>query len=1339
MTRIKTVVALIVLIAYNSLSFSEEVATFYRYSSKDGLSCNYIHSITQDAHGFLWIATEYGLNRFDGVHFRSFYAEDYPSLFRNQLTNVQMGLDGKVLVSGNNGLVVYYDEKTDSFVDLMPEEFDSTYYKSVNSFYEDEQHHTWITTSNGLYCYNPSLGKFAAKAIVTDSTSSVFISRMMVDAFGRYLCGSYSGVVVFDSTGNRLWQYDSILSFNKLISNIVKMDDYHYIIASFVGSFWIMEMDEKGNIFPPHEVNAPFRNINTILKDSKCNYWFGTAGSGLWRAVYQDGKFTYENIEPQNSKSEELKKIHYLFEDRNGDIWIGTQNAGLLRYSVARNSGSVHSSDVGFPMVDGTTFAEDADHNILVGADGHGIFLLSPDFQILKHYTEEDGLSCNNILSIKSDSRGGLWIVGWGGAICRMDAKTHVIEKKDYDFPYPLYTGKSLVPTRDGEVWVVTSGDGVYVRNSHGKWNRKPVVDTSFRSPDIWMDDVCESSTGVHWIISSRTVWRDDSKTCVSVFPDQDRILLHAPLQMHQGVCDSEGNLYVVTNKGVLFVTSDGSDYHWLEFLPAGEYSSIVQDKNGTFWTGGSNGILSFDVREEKYYKVLLDDRFRSRNYFTVRAAYSDSRGRLYFGSSEGFVMFDPEKVSSSTEVPYLSFSRLTVEGVEQKPGSDVLPRRLSDMTELKLDYDQTNMEISVDVIDFSGLNDTQLSYQIKGLDKSWIAMNDQRQVKISHLPSGHYLLEVKASKQGSEENAKVISLPIYVSPPWWSSWWFISLVVLLGILVVSLVVYHRFRNVVKQRETLRKMVKERTSELDESNQMLEQKQNLIEERNRELENALSEKDRLLSVIAHDLKNPMFGIVGALDSLLKSQNSIESSRNILKDVYLSAFNLQAAMVKLLEWARGKKTDMEVHVQSESLKSCVDEVVKLLHGLFAEKKITVEVSYNHIHRMLVDERMIGTAVRNVLANAVKFTNESGHIQIHTEEENGAILLVVQDDGVGMSAVQQKAIMSHDNVISTKGTKLEKGTGLGFRMAMDYVEKCSGKMSVESTEGKGTKVMIEVPSAMDEDVNMEQEIPTYKEEKTKSQETVNTELLEGNSVMIVDDDSLILLHLRTILEPYFHVMQASNGQEGYEMAVAQHPDIILSDVEMPVCNGIEMFEHLKKNTETAYIPLLFLSAKNSESDRLVGLYSGAIDYIAKPFYEKELLAKLTNILQLRRDRQQQILQTSMTEQDTPEDTNPLLKNILSIIEQRYADASYSAADIADELAMSRSTLARKLKSITDKTPSELLSDYRLHRAQELLKKKAGSVTEVAYAVGFNDPLYFSKRYKAYFGVNPSTDGK
>lgn len=1317
-------------------AMADDLSTFCRYTSKDGLSCNYVHCIIQDTCGFLWIGTEYGLNRFDGVHFRSYYMEETPSLYGNQILHLSLMSNGKMLIAGNNGLVVSYDEKSDSFVDMMPDDFKTSYFKGITNFYEDENSRTWASTTNGIYSYWSEYGKFGKYPGVTDSTEFSFVSVMIKDDFGRFYCGTYSGVSIFDKDGRHLKEYDEKLSIGMMVSNINRLESNKFLVSSFVGGLWIIDIGENGEISSPRALEIPFRNINSIIKDSKGRYWFGTAGSGLWRATY-DGKFHFEKIEPKNSKNEELQKIHCLYEDRNGDIWIGTQNAGLLRYSTMRNTGSIHSADIGFPSVDGTSFVQDDEGNIYVASDGHGIFVISPDYQILQNITIEDGLSSNNVLSLKTDINGDILIVVWGGELCRLNTKTRKVTKIPFDgIETSFSTCKSLAVMPDGVLWVAVAGDGVYVKEKEN-WSRKRLQDTTqFKIPDIWIEDIIYSPTGVKWIISSRTIWRCDEKGDRPMFPDVDATQVHQPLLMIQGVCDDEGNLYVVSTQGVIRFDEDGNQYKWLDYLPDGQYSSILRDKKGIFWTSGSNGIISFEDEKQTYAKILLDERYRSRNYFTHRAAFIDKDGRFYFGSTEGFVMFDPRHIHKEKEVDYLAFSRLYVKGKKQEFGSEYLPECLSDLKRLKLNYDETNISITLDVIDFSGLNDVELSYRLRGLDRDWIDMQEKREIKISHIPHGSYVLEVRAKKGLEEVYSKKISLPIVVSPPWWKTWWFDVIATLIIALSISLVIFHRFKKIKAQRELLRQMVLERTKKLDDINHLLEQKQQVIEQRNKDLEQALAEKDRLLSVIAHDLKNPMFAIVGALDSVLKHHESLENTWKVLKDIYLSAFNLQSAMVKLLEWARGKQTEVTCHIESSSVREMVKEVLSLLNAMFVEKQIDISITYDLQHCAMMDSRMVATALRNVLTNAVKFTPEKGSISIDVTEHGRLIDICIQDTGVGMSEEQLNSIRNDENVISTLGTKMEKGTGLGFKMAKDFVEKSGGSLMVESKIEEGTKIIISLPVSdkVDED-----KLALMQEDKNNTFE-INADLLQGNTVMIVDDDPLILLHIRTILEPYFRVVEANNGEEGYDVALKEQPDIILSDVEMPLCDGITMYERLKQNSTMTQIPLVFLSARNAESDRLMGLYKGAIDYITKPFYEKELLMKLTNILMLRRNQQQQVLENNYTgnmDEKMESTINPLLKSLLDLIAEKYSDSGFSAEDMSASLAMSKSTFSRKLKSITDKTPTEILNEYRLHKAQALLKEGGKTITEIAYAVGFNDPLYFSKKYKSFFGISPSLE--
>lgn len=1319
----------------------EEMFTLFRYSNKDGLACNYVHGITQDKNGYLWIATEYGLSRFDGVHFRNYFMENTPSLPRNQFIKVYYTHEGKLLFGSYNGVVIEYDEKHDAFIDRKPVDFDTTYYKGVSNFYETRDGTLWMTTSAGVYSYNHGEERFDKDPVLTDSTAPFFLSGGAQDKFGRTFFGTYTGMLLFDKDGRHITQYDKNLFWGSMVSGMFYLDDNHLLATSFMGGIWIIEIAENGEIISTQQPSLPFNNITAVICDSKRRIWVGTAGMGLWRSTY-DGSFHFEKIEPQNANQELLQKVHCLYEDNMGDIWIGTQNAGLLRYRSARNAGAIRSVDFSFPLVDGTSFANDDEGNLLVGSDGHGIFVLDKEYHIKRQITVEDGLSTNNVLSIDRREDGKFWVVMWAGEVCILDLKDNTITKLPYDgIEFPFMTCKSACQLPNGELWVVTAGDGIYQKKAGKKWERRKLSSPFLKYDDVWLEDVTYSpKNDVVWVISSGMVWRCEGEKNELVYREKINEMTHYPMVFFQGTCGRDGYLYAVSTQGVLRFSPDGKSYEKLDFLPKGQYSSIIQDERGVFWTAGSNGIISFDIRQKSFENVTIDDYSYSHYYYTCRASYIDRQGKLFFGNTEGFVSFNPDMLKKMNDVNYLNISQIYVKGEKRE---DILQDGKGGQTQkLVLNYDETELTINVDIIDFSGLNNVVTTYQLVGMEDKAHVNGNKREIHFSYIPPGKYTLQVEAKRQGSEEGMRHISLEIIVMPPWWKTWWFYTLSILFVVGIVSFFVVYRFRTIVKQRETLREKVEERTKELDESNRQLSQKQVLLESRNTELEVALSEKDRLIAVVAHDLKNPMFAIVVALDEMIKKQER-ESEKGdtfiSLKNIYHAAFNLQNVMIKLLEWARGKAQEVACNLQPCSVRDIIKEVVDMLQPLFAEKRINVMSvdTKERYHKVLVDQRMVETAVRNVLSNSVKFCNEGGNITIKLDEDENHVIVRIQDNGVGMTEKQLTTINDDGDILSTKGTKNEKGTGLGLKLVRDYISQCGGNTKIESSEGQGTLITITLMKTeeLDEEISHKEEIVQI-EESTRIE--LSPDLTEGNSVLVVEDEPLISSHIKGVLENYFTVYVAQDGEEGYSMAKQQIPDIILSDVEMPKCNGLEMFDRIKKEETLQRVPLLFLSARKSEDDRLKGLYKGAIDYISKPFSDTELLLKINNILQVRRREQQEILKKIQmgTIEVENEEVAPLLRDVMKIVEENYTNSSFSAENICASMAMSKSTFSRKLKTITDKTPTEILTEYRLENAKKkIIENRDMTISEIAYSVGFTDPFYFSKKYKAYFGVSPS----
>ncbi|MCQ2225356.1 MAG: response regulator, partial [Paludibacteraceae bacterium] len=428
-----------------------------------------------------------------------------------------------------------------------------------------------------------------------------------------------------------------------------------------------------------------------------------------------------------------------------------------------------------------------------------------------------------------------------------------------------------------------------------------------------------------------------------------------------------------------------------------------------------------------------------------------------------------------------------------------------------------------------------------------------------------------------------------------------------------------------------------------------------------------------------------------------------------------------------------------HPREIDLKYVVNNVVLLLKGMMEDKKITLSQSHDLSHYAIADSRMMGTVVRNLLSNAIKFTPKNGTIQIRSWQEGNQISLEIVDSGVGMDAEQIARLQSGENVTSTAGTENEKGTGLGFRICQDYIQRNNGTILLSSEKGKGTTVHITLPASTQE---MTEGTP---QPANTAQINIDRSILEGNTILIVDDDPLICNNIKNILSEYVQTLVAKDGREGLQLAETHQPDLILSDVDMPTMNGIEMSKALALSGRTKGVPILFISANNEESDRLTGLLSGAIDYIAKPFSQSELLLKIYNLLNIRKEQQKRLLtelmikgeHTPEQESEQEEKINPFLKTFLEVVEEKHVESQITIEDLAQAMAVSQPTLNRKIRSLTGKTPLEVLNEYRLNHALRLLQDSSSddNVADVAYSVGFNDPSYFTKKFRDFFGYLPS----
>lgn len=1346
---------------------SQKRMNFDNFTTADGLSSNLVYSLTQDSLGHVWVGTDFGLNCFDGTVFKSYPKKQYPQLYRNDIGQMSCLSTGQVMIGGGNGFMVEYDGKLDRFTDVAPANYATTYQKTVTSFCNSADR-LFALTSNGVYEYSQKEHRYVADGTLYRVTEPISIDAMSMDSKGRYWILSGNRVLVYDDNGKEVFcrtnANNEIPSIQSALFPVSASQMMAYSLANRLSFFNIAA---NGDVSFDHYVDLPFRNVRNLTRAKNGSFWFITDGDGLWMSKGVPTQSSdFQKILPYGITEENFSKLYAIMVDRDGDLWVGSQNSGLYRLRLSNNNGIFTATELGMANCVATGFADLKDGRHLVASDGIGVFAYS-DHTLSPHlFGPSNGLTNKNVTSVLNDGLGKIWVTTWGGGIyCSPTDNIHFTNMPFTGIANPRMNLFSVIRLLNGDYWVCAGGDGIYVLHN-GQWSLKLLQHANYgNDPDRWPYFVVEVSSSIHWIFTSTTVWIDNNGVVAPIKAHYHGDSKDKQVTIHDACYVPNYGILAATNHGLLLFKSDGSSFTQLDYCPNSYFSSVLLAADGSIWTSGTEGIIKVDLKKQQCLPYPFDFSSKGQNYFKTRSKIVDSNGRIYFGNRDGFFSFNPATSVSDMGVGHVGISSLVVNGQPLTFGyedstntnSKVLAYYNGDERgvwnlngnggEISLKHGETNLGIQFDVVDFNECAN-RLFYRLNGLNENWTPVPSDKNFNFSYIPSGSYKLEMALLGSAGTDPKVLYSLGILVSPPWWATWWFRLLVLAL----VAAFIYRKYKSIVNEKIILQEKVNERTLELKTKNQ-------LIEKRNSELNKVLSYKDRLIAVVAHDLKNPMFAIVGALEGLLKKDDSMKSEerQKVVSDVLGSARTLQTEMSKLLAWATSNQDDIEYRPSNTDLSKIIESDFALLKATADGKGVRLVSELNLKNYCYIDARMISTVIRNVVGNSIKFTPSGKSVTLKAWQERDVVKVQISDEGVGMSAEKLKELQSEGRHSSTDGTSGEKGTGLGIGIVRDYVLQNNGTLNIDSTEGVGTTTVITLPLAdaelIESQLSPVNVVPDFE---------VDTELMAGNTMLVVDDDPLICQNIKNMLDAYVNVLVANNGRQALELMAQNSVDIVVSDVEMPVMNGIDMSIELSKNDALNCIPILFLSAKSSESDRLLGLLTGAIDYIPKPFSQNELLIKLNNILSLRQKQQQRLLsehiQTSTgvmpeTEADADDEAeekvegeeisteqksekiNPLLQEMLDVIEKNYTDNTYSVERLADDMCMTKITLYRRVKTLSGQTPVELLNEFRLQKAMALLKEGNIQVGDVAFKVGFSDPAYFTRRFRSFFNFPPS----
>jgi signal transduction histidine kinase/DNA-binding response OmpR family regulator len=790
---------------------------------------------------------------------------------------------------------------------------------------------------------------------------------------------------------------------------------------------------------------------------------------------------------------------------------------------------------------------------------------------------------------------------------------------------------------------------------------------------------------------------------------------------------DSQNNIWIGTNNGLNRFNETERNFHRLttdDGLKNNVIYGILEDDSQRLWISTNKGIETYNRKDKKFENHFYNDGLQNIQFNTY-SFYRLNDGTFLFGGTRGLTVFDPQKIINYPYNNHVLLTGLNInnERIQTKDSDEILNKHINQTKEIVLKHNQNTVTLNYTAINY--INNSDISYltKLENYDDDW--MESGRSITYLKLPPGEYVFKVKTIQEG-EAGEQVTSLRIRILKPWHLTHTAIFIYVLLTFSVIYIILWFSKERI----KTLHQLRGERLEkkQISEINQM---------------------KLQFFTNISHEFRTPLTLILSPLEKILENPLPNEWLKQQLLLINKNAGRLQNLIDQLLDFRKSETGKLKLNV-------CQGDLIHFLNEIFcsfidfADKN---EIQTNFSSQLpkleiLFDKNIIERIVFNLMSNAFKFTPGGGKVDVLVKTEDQWAVIEVADTGIGIS--QKEISLIFERYYSASAQTDQAGTGIGLALTKHLIELHHGDIKVESTVNKGTKLIVRLPLSNESYSNDElsfgsiitggqkKYLELINEEEPETLEIKTDTKVEKDTILIVEDHIEILNYLKDNFSADYNIRTATNGKEALKMAEEDYPALIISDIMMPVMNGIQLCKKLKQNIKTSHIPLVLLTAKTTAEDQVIGFDSGADDYISKPFSINVLEAKVSNLIRSRRRLRDYYSQTLEVD---PEEIafNPLDKEILKkskeIIHNYLSDPEFSVEIFAREIGMSRSNLHLKLKAITGESTSDFIRKIRLAKAVELLEERKYSVSEISYMVGYSSASYFTTTFKKFFGYRPS----
>lgn len=1321
-------------------------------------------SIIQDNEGYMWFGTRHGLFRYDGTGFRAYHSDPGDSTSLSNETAYSLLVDNEgILWVGTSWGLNRYDRNSDSFVSYA----DSTTAYGVSSMYDSGDGYLWLGSRWGLKRFDKSRGIIKEYLQECGGEGCNIVFNLIGDRSGNLWIRNLTGITVFNRDTE---------TFETIENAPGKFNSLSYEDRS--GRFWVCTsdglylLDRKTRTFHRHFYREGDPNrltdqyVRTIMDDSEGNLWIRTLDGIYCYNPELELVYTAKHSSIYSKSVDHFSVTRTIIQDNAGTIWFPTPD-GVSKIHKVHNNFRTYDPDLAEYTFIGPIHVED-DRNIWFGAR-ESIFRYDRKLDrydlICNDLRDPSDSSLLLFSSLYLDRSGFLWAGTGGWRLFRgsrnkeggIDFKTIDLGFGDVDPTDHTGIG-SIFEDREGRIWIGSRYEVPMFYDPVSEQVVRLKIDADPAANDGTHCAVqAELGSGELLALGGGGLWRIKPPFSPiderHVEASQTEMLKDRTGEKIRGVrlfrskIDTTGLIWVLGwNNGLERILHESGTpsgkvevkrYSMKQGLPSNNIRAVQEDRHGNLWLGTEGGLSRFDPDDETFTNFYKNHGLPT-NYLHFGSFRCDD-GEMFFGTRDGFFSFFPDSIRYNTTIPPVVITGVKANNQPVSPEFLDLTSRENNEGELpELPYNVNNLSFHFAALNFIKPQMNQYRYMLEGVNRDWIYSGNRNYVEYGGLEPGKYTFRVVGSNNDGIWNEQGPSVEFLIRFPPWRTWWAF---VIYGIfLLVPPFLFYRYvvsRARLRTEMEVEKIEKDKFKELDRL------------------------KSRFFASISHEFRTPLTLLLGPISNLLSNTSGFrEEEFRLLTIMERNARRLKQLINQLLDMSKMESGNMNVIVREGNLTHFVRTLSNLFLSLAESKNIEYRIGLEETGSDVVfDSDKIEKILVNLLSNAFKYTAPGGTVDFSLEyiSDSGTGIpsiakIRIRDTGKGIPENHLDKIFDRFYVVDTLKQSNGESLGLGLSLAKELVDLLKGSIHVESQVGRGTIFTVSLPVSRSDyrDCDREEQDTVFRAEGNVKELPVYPDMIEETGavhapmesglpqILLVEDNADLRVYLSDILRPEFNIRESANGKKGLEMAIQYIPDLIVSDLMMPVMDGREMCRKLKSDIRTNHIPVIILTARADRRSKLEGLDIGADDYIIKPFDNMELLARTRNLISQRKKLREKYRLDFINTGEEPLPESPddqMVSQVMKILTDHIEDPSFTMTHLAEELSMSRPQLYRKISAVTGFTPNDLFRKIRLKRAAALFNNGHNNVTQVMYQVGFNNPSHFAKSFKELYQLNPS----